>query len=214
MNVEEMREAIREYCANNMCGACLLDDKEQCYQDASDKEIEENYKIIMGIPLNFTPFDIKSGYLVRFANDELGLVVEIKDGLSIIDGKFNYITDLCEYNDDLEDDEEEDYDITEVYDFSKCASVLFDTEIRKLLYKREEVVDIRCKTYEIKSSDFNLKISPNDSCGYKYGDEQDYIFLEIQNDQENDNWTSLSTDSAKELINALQEIISYVEGEE
>lgn len=82
--------------------------------------------------------DLKVGYVVKFRNDEIGIIMQTNKGLIIIQknesyNTFNYI------NENLTNDESE-YDIMEVYGFTnyKYKALRISTEDRELLWKRED----------------------------------------------------------------------------
>lgn len=48
MTIEQKRSAIKKYCRGRDCFDCVLRGKTQCYTDATDEEIIENYRLITG----------------------------------------------------------------------------------------------------------------------------------------------------------------------
>ena len=46
MTIKEKRTAIKKHCDNNTCVLCFLRKKSNCYYNASDEEVEENYRLI------------------------------------------------------------------------------------------------------------------------------------------------------------------------
>lgn len=50
MTVEEKRAAIEEHCnkSTTVCSSCVLRKKVNCFLDADNEEIEENYNLLFG----------------------------------------------------------------------------------------------------------------------------------------------------------------------
>ena len=125
--------------------------------------------------------------------------------------KGGFIFESKDTTDDLLDvDGDADYNIVEVYGYTTDQSDLFNPSTRELLFKREEVEDLGKKEYVIESNeDENITISPNNPKGYE--DDSDSIYIVI-GDEPSDAFTTISIQSAKDMITALQEIVDYVEG--
>lgn len=48
MTIEEKRAEIKKYCMERFCTNCLLNERLNCYQFATNAEIESNYRLVFG----------------------------------------------------------------------------------------------------------------------------------------------------------------------
>ena len=83
--------------------------------------------------------ELKVGYVVKFRNDEIGMIMQTIEGLMIVQENENY-NRLNHINEDLTNNCNEIYDIMEVYGFNfyNFKALRVSTEDRKLLWKRED----------------------------------------------------------------------------
>lgn len=161
----------------------------------------------------FTKSDIKGGYLVKTQFGDIGIVINTSENEWVLLHKNgNLIFESKDTTDDLFDiDGDSDYNIIEVYGYTTDQCNLFDPSTRELLFKREEIEDLGKKEYVIESiDDENITITPNSS-KIGYDDSDDSIYIVIGEEPSNA-FTTLSIQSAKDMISALQEIVDYVEG--
>jgi len=162
----------------------------------------------------FTKSDIKGGYLVKLRDDEIGLVLMVKNEFNIIGDEGDIMGVSQDYSKELKWlDDEYELDIVEVYGYTTDQSDLFNPSTRELLFKREEGGDLGKKEYVIESTvnDNEITIAYNNPNGYD--DSDDSIHILIGDDLSDDYaFTTISIKSAKDMIIALQEIVDYVEG--
>ena len=82
--------------------------------------------------------DLKVGYVVKFRNNEMGIIMQTNQGLIIIQ-KNETFNNFYFLNEDLTN-ENKDYDIMEVYGFTdrNHTALRISTKDRELLWKRED----------------------------------------------------------------------------
>ena len=174
------------------------------------------FVVVEQVACEFTKSDIKGGYLVKLRDDEIGLSFMFEDGNFVaVNSHGNSICSSVSHKDDLlyAYKGEDDFDIIEVYGYTADQSDLFNPSTRELLFKREEVEDLGKKEYVIESTvnDNEITIAYNNPNGYD--DSDDSIHILIGDDLSDDYaFTTISIQSAKDMIIALQEIVDYVEG--
>ena len=173
------------------------------------------FVVVEQVTCEFTKSDIKGGYLVKTQFGDIGIVIPTSENEWVLSWeKGGFIFESKDTTDDLLDiDGEDDYDIIEVYGYTTDQSDLFNPLIRELLFKREEVEDLGKKEYVIESTvnDNEITIAYNHPNGYD--DSDDSIHILIGDDLSDDYaFTTISIQSAKDMIIALQEIVDYVEG--
>lgn len=173
------------------------------------------FVVVEQVACEFTKSDIKGGYLVKLRDDEIGLVIMVGGEFNIIGDEGDIMGVSQDYSKELTwlDDGNTELDIIEVYGYTTNQSNSFDTSTRELLFKREEVEDLGKKEYVIESTvnDNEITIAYNNPNGYD--DSDDSIHILIGDDLSDDYaFTTISIQSAKDMIIALQEIVDYVEG--
>ena len=172
------------------------------------------FVVVEQVDCEFTKSDIKGGYLVKLRDDEIGLVLMVKNEFNIIGDEGDIMGVSQDYSKELKWlDDEDELDIIEVYGYTTDQSDLFNPSTRELLFKREEVEDLGKKEYVIESTvnDNEITIAYNNPNGYD--DSDDSIHILIGDDLSDDYaFTTISIKSAKDMIIALQEIVDYVEG--
>lgn len=173
------------------------------------------FVVVEQVTNEFTKSDIKGGYLVKLRDDEIGLVLMVKNEFNIIGDEGDIMGVSQDYSKELKwlNDDEDELDIIEVYGYTTDQSDLFNPSTRELLFKRVEVEDLGKKEYVIESTvnDNEITIAYNHPNGYD--DSDDSIHILIGDDLSDDYaFTTISIQSAKDMISALQEIVDYVEG--
>lgn len=215
MTVEEMKEDIKNKCINTNCEDCCLcplyDNGGGCYEDVTDEEIKENYKLMFGkegskIKNEFDFNELKAGMAIKtLDSDELIIGVQMKNYIVFFNKNYTPIISKKNIVDKIYS---ENFDVLEVYGFSDDNFNLFDTFHRPLFWKKEENKNF--KVYEIGS----LEIKPNyegKEDGYKT-EKEDFLFIE--NISENDEYVTIRKSELDAIINALTEIRDFIkEGE-
>lgn len=48
MDIEEKRDILQRYCSGRDCPGCPLNSQPICYTDATEEQIEKNYRLVFG----------------------------------------------------------------------------------------------------------------------------------------------------------------------
>ena len=168
--------------------------------DWSEEEKENNMK-------NFTKSDLQNGMVVETREDRYMVV-----GDKIIN---NYgFMNLRSYEENLTLTEgDDDFDIIKIYDKVTSFNKMNYLEELRLLWERKDEMETKKYIIEQEYNDEDYKsieditILPNNPRGYHHPDSNHPISIM----KDGDFALSLTTDSAKEMIKDLQEIVDYME---
>ena len=168
--------------------------------DWSEKEKENNMK-------NFTKSDLQNGMVVETREDRYMVV-----GDKIINN-YGFMA-LSSYEENLTLTEgDDDFDIIKIYDKITSFNRMNYLEEHRLLWERKDEIETKKYIIEQEYIDEDYKlieditILPNNPRGYRHSDTKHPISIM----KDGDFALSLTTDSAKEVIKALQEIVGYIE---
>ena len=174
--------------------------------DWSEKEKENNMK-------NFTKSDLQNGMVVETREKERYMVVGDK-----IINDYGFMA-LSSYEENLTltvklTEGDDDFDIIKIYDKVTSFNRMNYLEELTLLWERKDEMEMETKKYIIEQEyideDYksieDITISPNSPRGYRHSDTNHTISIM----KDGDFALSLTIDSAKKVIKALQEIVDYM----
>jgi hypothetical protein len=155
----------------------------------------------------FTKSDLKNGMVIETREEERYMVV----GDKFI--RNNGFMRIKTYQENLKYTSDNDFDIIKVYDRVTSFNQMNYLEYLTLLWERKDEMETKEYIIEQEYIDEDYKlieditILPNNPRGYRHSDTNHPISIM----KDGDFALSLTTDSAKEVIKALQEIVGYIE---
>jgi hypothetical protein len=155
----------------------------------------------------FTKSDLKNGMVIETREEERYMVV----GDKFI--RNNGFMRIKTYQENLKYTSDNDFDIIKVYDRVTSFNQMNYLEYLTLLWERKDEMETKKYIIEQEYIDEDYKlieditILPNNPRGYRHSDTNHPISIM----KDGDFALSLTTDSAKEVIKALQEIVGYIE---